>query len=393
MERVRATGCVVVMAICGAVLALPALAAAATISGTVTAPGGGGIGGVEVCPTPEPYNFEVPCTETNAGGGYELSALPGSAYRLRFSAARNNLNYVSQFYDGKLYYPGDLVTVGDSEARTGVDAVLQPGGSIAGRVVGANSLNPVAGFQVCAFSNSMSGEVGRCWSTDDSGNYVINGLPPAKYQVEFVGEGDFNYLTQYYDGVTGSGVATLVTVAAANEVVPAIDAALQPGAEISGTVTEVGTHQPLAKIAVSLLEPGTERVVRYVETDAAGHYAFRGRPAGSYVVAFSHTLFGSWNGDCYSAQYYKGASSFGTATPLTVAPPQVVTGIDGEVARECAEPRPTPVQVELIPTPQPLVTPRKCRKGFHKKRVKGMVRCVRKHKKHRGQGQGRRGGR
>jgi hypothetical protein len=385
MARVRVA--TLVLCLFGALGAVaPALASAGSISGTVTAAAGGGIGGVEVCPTPKPYDFEVPCAETNGGGDYELTGLRQSDYYLHFSAARNNLNYVNQFYNGKAFYPGDLVAVGASEAKTGVDAVLQPGGTIAGNVTDAISHSPVTGFPVCAFSNSVSGEVGRCWHTDGSGNYAINGLPPASYEVEFLGEGAFNYLTQYYSGASSSGAATPVEIEAAEQVRSSIDAALQPGAEISGTLTEVGTHKPLSGVDVSLLAPATEEVLKFVETDAAGHYAFRGRPTGSYVVGFSHTMYGPWNPDCYSAQYYKGSATFAGATPLIVAGPGVIPGIDGEVSDICPEPIQPTVKVTLIPTPP--APPLKCKKHFKKKRVHGTLRCVKKHHRHRRRGHG-----
>jgi Carboxypeptidase regulatory-like domain len=378
---------------CCAFLALPAAASAGSLSGTVTAAvGGGPVGGIEVCVTPEPYGFEVPCTETNGSGGYQLPNLRESAYRLRFSSARNNLNYVDQFYDGKLTYPGDTLFVGLNEAKT-VDAALQPGGTIAGTVADANTHAPIAGLQVCAAPTSITAGIDRCWRTDGNGSYQINGLSTAEYRVQFFGEGAFNYLTQHYDGVDGAGSATLVPIAGPNQVVSSIDAAMQPGAEISGRLTEAGSDKPLANVSVSLLYASTGEAARSVETDAAGNYAFRGRPAGNYIVGFSHTNGGPWNNDCYAAQYYKGSASLAGASPLTVAPPQVLTGIDGQVSDLCPDRVIQPIKVELIPTPpQPPVL--KCRKAQKKKWVKGRYRCVkkpRKHRKHHRRGAGRGG--
>jgi hypothetical protein len=360
----------------------PALAAAGSISGTVADESHVGIEGVQVCARIEPFTVEETCAETNAAGAYALAGLQQGSYKVSFHETRNR-NYVDQYYNGKDEFgTADPLPVGSAQDLTGVDAEMHPGGTIAGSITDAISMDPVANFPVCAFASTPLGEVGRCSYTDPSGNYAINGLPPEDYQVEFLGEGSFNYLTQYYDDASSSGGATLVKIEGPGDVEASINAALEVGAEISGTLTEVGTHKPLANVRVALLEPVTEEVLRFVPTDSAGRYAFRGRPAGAYVVGFSHTLFGPMNADCYSAQYYKGAATFSAATPLTVAPPQVLAGIDGEVANRCPETHSQPVKVTLIERVQSPATLSRCHKGFHRKWVGGKRRCVRKQRKH-----------
>ena len=380
MTSWRGGAFVSMLAVCAALAAVaPGLAAAGSISGTVVDEAQAPIADVQVCARVEPFTVEEACDQTSAGGTYTLSGLVQGSYKVRFHEALNR-NYVDQYYDEKgEFSAADLVSVGGTQDVTGIDAELSPGGTISGTVTDAVSAGPVANFPVCAFATTALGEVGRCWRTDASGNYAINGLAPEDYQVEFLGEGAFNYLTQYYDEAATSGAATLVKIEGPGEVEASIDAALDVGAEISGTLTEAGSHKPLANVQVALLEPVTEKVLRSVATDVAGRYAFRGRPAGAYVIGFSHTLFGASNQDCYGAHYYKGSSTFAGATPLSVTPPQILSGVDGEVSKVCAGTEPQPIQVTLIERP-PVVSQR-CRKGFHRKWVKGKRRCVKKHRK------------
>ncbi len=359
---------------------VPAVAAAGSISGTVTedTPGKTPIGGIEVCSHVTPYEFEDTCAETNGSGAYALNGLPQGSYKVHFSDFRNNRNYVDQYYDDRgEYNSATPVNLGEGENRTGVGAEMHPGGTIAGRVTDFASGNPVADFPVCARANTMFGEIGRCGHTNGNGEYAVNGLPPEEYAVEFFGEVTFNYLTQYYDGVASQSAATLIPIAAANETKSSFDAELKPGVEISGTLTEAGTHRPLPEVRVDLLAPGTEEVHRLTFTDAGGDYAFRGQSAGIYVVAFSRPQ-SPFDGDGFSTQYYRNATSFAGATPLTVVPPDVLTGIDGEVE---GFPRwnPLPTQGIFLPTAQ--APPPKCRKGFRKKMVRGKRRCVKIHKK------------
>jgi hypothetical protein len=365
-----------------AALAMAPAAMAASISGTVSsAVDHGPIAGIDVCADPSPYHFEGSCAETDAAGAYTIGSLPAASYSVRFSADRHNLNYVNQFYGGKDSYPGDLVTVGDAEAWTGIDAELLEGGAIEGSVTHGAGL-PVAGFLVCAFAFTATGEAGRCSRSGSDGAYAIRGLPSEDYKVEFASEDEFNYLNQYWQG-SGDYFDWDPVAVTAGGTVTGIDAELEPGVEIAGTVREAGTGQPLAGIRVTLLDGATEEPRgRFAFSDTSGRYAFRGRPGGTYVVAFSHPFPGEvGNDDWFSSGFYDGATSFAAAARLTVAPPQVLAGIDGEVLDE-RPPRET-VQVILNPVQPPIVSPgqpRRCRKGFRKRRVKGRVRCVKVNK-------------
>ena len=163
-----------------------------------------------------------------------------------------------------------------------------------------------------------------------------------------------------------------------------MDAELLGGAEITGILTEAGSRAALANVEVALLRPIVKGVLRSVRTDAAGRYSFRGLASGIYVVGFSYTSTGSDDLDCYPTGYYKGATEFDAAFPLTVTAPSVLAGADEELKNVCPpEARPRVVQVSFLPAPYPPAAKRKkCRKGFHKQRAKGKVRCVKKPRKH-----------
>ncbi|HET7507090.1 MAG TPA: carboxypeptidase regulatory-like domain-containing protein, partial [Solirubrobacterales bacterium] len=104
----------------------PAAAQAATITGTVSGEDThAGIGGVEVCPTPQPYTFEVACATTDSSGHYSLDDLPPAQYSIAFSGWVNNVPYVSEVYDNKPAYTyGDLVTLGSPDEVRQLDVEL-----------------------------------------------------------------------------------------------------------------------------------------------------------------------------------------------------------------------------------------------------------------------------
>ncbi len=388
-KTVRGLKRVLALAVCGAFCASPAAAMAGSISGTVSAEGGGPIEGIEVCSRANPYSFEDTCGATNVAGAYKLDGLPAGSYYLRFGPpAGSHLNYVAESYDGKQVFlgSGDQLALGAGQDLSGIDAELEVGGTIKGTATDAGSFAPAAGVWACVEANPPV-QFGLCLRTGPGGEYEVNGLPTGEYTVSFDGENSANYLRRFYDDAETFAGATPVPVTA-GLTVSGIDAALHPGAQMFGRVTEAGTGAPAAGIEVCLFDylhaPSTEYLDRCAETDAVGNYAMRSLREGTFKVTF---LQRPWSGifdKLFLQQWWNGVPAASEATPIAFAPPHSVTGVDAQLTnvKPKPEPRPAPIQVTLIPTPQP--PPKKCRKGFHKKKVKGKTRCVRRHKPRRG---------
>lgn len=393
MARVRLT--TIAVALCGSLgLAVPSLAAAGSISGTVTAEGGGPIQGVEVCTRSEPFSFESPCDQTNAGGAYEIDGLPAASYHVAFFTYVNDLNYVPESYDDQPVNlaGGDLVSVGATQDVTGIDAELEEGGIIEGRAEDGETSGPAVGVEVCATA-SFPVEYSACGITGADGSYAINALKTGEYTVSFEGWNNVNYLKRWYDEAESSSLAIKVPVTAGAPPVTDIDAVLQPGSQVLGRVTEAGTGAALKDVEVcvydAMLAPPLEYAGPCDHTDASGNYAIRSLPASTYKVVFSPEPKPEFIlDDTFFEQWWKGAASVDEATPIALTPPQAATGVDAQLVNMIERPKPEPIQVTFFPRPPgPKPPPKKCRRGFHKKKVKGKVRCVRKHKRH-----GRKGG-
>jgi hypothetical protein len=378
------------IAAAGALVVLtPGYAAAATISGTVSDEiTHAGIAGIEVCPNPQPYTFETECAETNSSGVYSLDELPPWQYAISFSAWIGNLPYVSEYYDNKAsYLEADPLTLGSVSETRQVDAELARGGSISGTLTDEYSGEPVANMAACASDDTGAHE--RCAKSNSAGGYQINGLPSGEYSVEYEGWNQANYLHEFYENQESWAQATRVTVTAP-AATTGIDAELAKGAEILGHVTQAHTGVPLPEVFVCGERQDPGEFQQCDMTDAAGDYALVGLPAGSYLVAFGREYVPSGPA---AAQWWRGVPNFDEATPIVIAPPETISGIDGEVDRTIWTP-----SVEAGSTTGPsttvfsnedatpaLLRPQlpKCRKGFHRKLVKGKKRCVRGHSHHR----------
>lgn len=370
---------VLLAALACALTAVPA--SATSILGTVTAEGGGPIQGVEVCPTPQPYEFEVNCTATDAAGHYAVSGLPTGDYKIYFSAFRNNLPFVSEFYDNARYsWEADLFHF-DASQNAVLDAALAPGGSIAGTVSDENTHEPIAGVWACAIDEQ--GIPPRCALSDADGDYQLNGLPTGTYSVEYEGGNRVNYLREFYADAQTWAAATDVAVTAPG-LTSGIDAELAPGAEILGHVSDPGTGAPSRGVFVCANEQDPGEYQGCDTTDEAGDYAIRSLPAGAYLVAFELEYLPT---GLFAKQWWDGAATMAEADPIEIVPPESRSGIDGQATSPFWPQERTPEVESTLPPPvvPPLVSkrpPPRCKKGFHRRWVKGQRKCVRKHRPH-----------
>jgi hypothetical protein len=188
-----------------------ATAAAGAIEGEVVKAGTStAIKGVEACAFQLPEYEPIFCEETNAAGEYEISGLPSGEYIVEFWASY--LGYAPQFYNGvSSYEEAEEITVGGGTV-SGIDAELEEGGAIAGRVTDAATGVGLNGVFVCAYSRVIAG---NCATTNPAGDYAVAGLATGSYGVEFSTELPA-YPTLFYNQQSSPNSANLVSVTAPN---------------------------------------------------------------------------------------------------------------------------------------------------------------------------------
>jgi hypothetical protein len=222
------------------------LQAFGTLAGTISEAGGGPIPSAIVCfdVAPELGLFLNGCTVTDAAGHYEFDQLPPTEYNLEFNGwvceagvecTREECEaevscthpYVPQYYDEKpTFNPEELQTATvASRATTEIDAELTLGGTIEGAVTlaGLGASQPLAGIEVCAFSERVAFET-RCTKTGAGGEYAIEGVASSEtWLVKFVGSG---YVPQRWSAEPDEEEAGAEIAVTAPETVAGIDAAL-----------------------------------------------------------------------------------------------------------------------------------------------------------------------
>lgn len=256
--------------------------------------------------------FPAGFTTTKADGEYTVEGLASGEYKVEFSPGfESGLNYVNQYYDNQpSLSSANLVAVTSGSTTKEINAQLQVGGEIKGTVTEASTHKELEGIEVTAFEASGAESPVRSTTTGKNGEYTIAGLATGRYKVAFSPgfESGLNYVTQYYDGRASLARAESVEVVQ-EQVKSGINAELQVGGEVEGTVTDASTHKALPNAFVVALGPG-EAVDGSAFTEASGHYTIVGLPTGSYEIGFASAH--------YIVQYYNDQSSFASANPVIV---------------------------------------------------------------------------
>jgi hypothetical protein len=266
---------------------------------------------------------------TNAKGEYVVEGLPGGSYEVEFSPEfESGRNYVTQYYKGQTSsVTAGLVAVAEGHTTEGINAELQVGGKIEGAVTEAVAPHDALGnIEVTAYRVGEEGFPVGYATTNASGQYTIVGLGTGSYKVRFsVGfESSLNFVAQYYLGASTRQAATSIEVKQ-EQTTPGIDAELQVGGEITGTVTDAFTHAAVSRVEVVALG-ASEAVDGVAFTNASGQYTIAGLASGSYKIGFASPT--------YIIQYYSDELFLAGANPVTVAQGSTTSGINAALVRK-----------------------------------------------------------
>jgi 5-hydroxyisourate hydrolase-like protein (transthyretin family) len=195
---------------------------------------------------------------------------------------------------------------------------IVPSGSISGTVTN-EAHSPVAGIEVNVYRVSEEEFAGSA-TTDANGHYTVEHLSEGEYKVEFAPEFEsgLNYIPQFYNDRSSYAAAEPVLVRE-GETTEKIDAELEAGGIVEGTVTDATTHVALSSALVVAFGPG-ETVRALTFTNGSGHYTIPGLATGSYKIEFF--------APGYLTQYYNNQPSFASANFVAVVRENTVSGID-----------------------------------------------------------------
>jgi outer membrane protein OmpA-like peptidoglycan-associated protein len=282
---------------------------AATISGTVTAVGGGDLEGI--CAEALLNGTDIAASaSTAADGTYTISGLAPGSYGVSFAPGCGSGDFATQWYSGTASgtqsAPGALVAITAGSPATDINATMSMGASIAGTVSAAAGGADLQGICVNAFPVGATGSAGTTAASATDGTYLVEGLVPGSYYLEFsAGACGGSYVTQWYNGAQAGAWSTsgalAVTVAAASPAT-GINAAMVASTSISGTVTAATSGADIGNMC-AWAYPVSGGAVEKATTALDGMYTISGIAPGSYNVEFYTYPCGGRN---YVTQWYNG---------------------------------------------------------------------------------------
>lgn len=195
-------------------------------------------------------------------------------------------------------------------------------GTITGVVTSETDGTPVAGVVVSVSSTAGGFSFGAV--TDESGVYAVSGLASGQYTARFATEGTGSgLLSEYWDGASDHMSAQVITVSDA-AVVTGIDASLQAGGSITGTVTRESDGTPVSGVVVTVSSGTGTAGTTMSQHD--GSYRVDGLRAGSYTVSFTPSDTGA-----LAREFWDGAYDPGAATAVSVTGGEVTAAIDASL--------------------------------------------------------------
>lgn len=215
---------------------------------------------------------------TSRDGTYRLNGLAGGRYLIEFDPScfgNISSNFLAQHR---------WISVRRGRSLTGVNAYLHPGAGISGVVTDVHG-HPLAG--VCVRITNGHGNAFGVSGPD--GSYSIGALPGGSFIVEFSGGcGNAGSLApQYYKNESGLGSADPITLVT-GKVMTGIDAAMTPGATITGVVTNASGHR-LDGICVGIADESFllfGDVFNDIEFTTGGSYRAVNLAPGHYQIDF-----------------------------------------------------------------------------------------------------------
>ena len=285
-----------------------------------------GLGRIEVCPLTTSGFYAGGCTTSSADGEYTLAGLTAGEYKVEFSVSYGaGLNYLPQYYDAKgAVGEAAVVSVSNGSVTGEIDAAMQAGGEITGKITNAATKAALGGIEVCPQAVGVGASSAECVTSSAGGEYKIIGLATGEYKLEFLAYSGGNYVAQYYNDKASDSEAGAVSVTA-GATTSAIDAAMVIGAKIAGKVTSAASKSALSGIEVCAQATAGGASGVCATTNASGEYTLVGLATGNYKVEFSAAYDGGGN---YLAQDYDGKESFSEASPVAAVEGATTSGIN-----------------------------------------------------------------
>ncbi len=296
------------------------------IEGRLTTSNGYGLANILVELYGEPFNWDIsrPMTTTDANGYYRIGYFPGK-YTVRFNVynpdPQQDPLVADSSYLGKTYNSNEVLTLLGGATVPGIDAQLEPGGIIWGRVTDSSG-NGLSMARV--YIHAGDGTMVTSGYTNVLGNYIADRIPTGNYKVRV--RHDANYGSEWYGG-SPSLAGGLPVPVMGGQLTSGIDVELGPDmAYLQGRVTD-NLGNPISGVLVSAFDEAGINASG-ANTDAAGNYLIPRLATGEVRIFFN----ASPAGGNYVSKYFPNEDLLTAAIPVPVKAGETTSGVDAQLS-------------------------------------------------------------
>ncbi|MHA3837558.1 carboxypeptidase regulatory-like domain-containing protein [Terrabacter sp. AAH1] len=264
-------------------------------------------------------------TLSGPDGNFRISGLPAGTVRLHLGPASP---YASTWVGGgQTPGSGTLYDLTLGSTTDAAQLTVPLGGTITGTVTLPADAQ---GTEVIVEALDAHHDVVGATTVVGTHAYELAGLLPGVFTVRFSGPG---MATQQWSAPGSSGPSDVIV--AAGRTAGNVDATLAPPtgtASVAGTITAQGN--PALRARVTLVQPSDGHATASAISDAAGHYVVSGVPAGDYKVQVQSCLTSgpATAGPLCVTRWWKVATDFASAPPISVASGEARPGVDVELS-------------------------------------------------------------
>jgi len=245
---------------------------------------------------------------TDNNGDYTCEGIQPGNCKVGFDPSDAVGNCLPELYNNKTSFAdADSVSVTAGQTTSNINAQLEQGGGISGRVIDGSG-NGIYRALVKVFNANFSQITSRM--TDYDGYYTIGGIPGGSYRIWF--DGYFcGYASEWYNDKINfySGDALTVT---AGPTIGGINAQLDQSGQIKGAVTN-GYGSGIYQVIVSCFDLNNNYILS-CQSLPRGFYTLGNLTAGTYKVYFD----ASYAVGNFVSEWYHDKTSFSTANQVTV---------------------------------------------------------------------------
>jgi hypothetical protein len=267
---------------------------------------------------PGPLDPPFRTASINADGSYQVKGLGAGSYKLKFASNVANFGLIEKWNGGAdSFGSAPPINVALGQRTNAVDVALAQLATVSGRV----AIPAGADIAKIAVSLSNADPTKPAYSESAQigadGTYKFTNVPAGDYKVHYYDNSNFT-LAHWYGGTDNPDTAKVVKVAP-SQAVSGIDSTLVKSGSFSGRIT--GPHgTDLSGTFDIYRNDAAQTWSGRGRVRADGTYSFPSLPAGSYKVSFWVSTFRDL--------WYKNASSFDSATPVTVVDAQDTAGLN-----------------------------------------------------------------